>query len=158
MPSNVRLRRKCRVMVTKKPSKRHRILYITLGIIIVLVTGLLIFLYWPASTIPELELNPINSQIYSTLVAIGIEDAVIEAGTDEIFIVYELPETIDKETSWYYIMGSVAENAPSTKIVRIQAYIKGEATEKITVNMEDIQKARSGTISEEEFKTKIEKT
>ncbi len=111
----------------------------------------------PASTI-EVQPNVDNSQIYTLLINGGIPDALVDATPDRTFVSYALPSELDKEGTWYYVMGVVAGAYPETKKVVVQAFVNGEPTEEVAAGMTDVLDFVNNRISENEFKTKLQIT
>ena len=139
----------------KKSHTGLAILLLFFQILVMIVAGFLMFVYWPSEPQPELNVNPINTKVYSSLVAVGIEDAIVDAQQERVVILYRLPATLDKETSWFYVFGAAAVNSPGSEKVVIQALINDAPTEKVTASVADITAARVGTLTEQEFRSKL---
>lgn len=138
----------------EEPKKKSGKKRVVLAIVVVILIGLGVFTFLPTPAEEELTLNPKNSEIYSALVAVGIEEAFVDATEERVIVAYDLPSEIEKEVSWYYIMGTVASIAPDSEKVIIQAFVNDEATEEVTVQMKDIIDFLNERITEEEFKSR----
>lgn len=121
-------------------------LFVIIGVIVMLL---------PVS---EAEVLPseANSHIYSLLVAANIEEALVDSTNERTIVSYDLSDNMEKEVSWFYVMGAVASVVPQSKRIEIQAFVNGEPTESITVQMADALDFANNRISEEEFRTKLQ--
>jgi len=119
---------------------------------VALVFGLL---YEMSATNPEVEENieirEENTQLYAALVAVGIEDAIVDITDERALIRFNLPNNLNKEATWYYIMSASAAIAPETDKIIIQTYENYERREEVTVNTTDVIALINGSITMEEF-------
>ena len=119
---------------------------------VALVFGLL---YEMSATNPEVEENieirEENTQLYAALVAVGIEDAIVDITDERALIRFNLPNNLNKEATWYYIMSASAAIAPETDKIIIQTYENYERREEVTVNTTDVMALINGSITMEEF-------
>ena len=97
-----------------------------------------------------------NSHIYSLLVAGNIEEALVDSTSERTIVSYDLPANLDKEASWYYVMGVVASIAPESKRIEIQAFVNDAPTELVTVQMVDVLDFVNNRTTEDNFKTKLQ--
>ncbi len=125
---------------------------LVLGLIVVVVGGLM---FLPAPT-GEVVLNEKNSEIYSLLVAGGINESMVDATPQRVLIQYDLPEDLDKEASWYFAMGAAAAASPESQKVIVQAFVGGNATEKVSVKTKDVLDYLARNITDLEFVNKFE--
>lgn len=129
--------------------------WIFLAVLILIFGSLAAFIFIPTPAEEEIVLNPINSDIYSALVAIGIKDAFVDMTQERVIVSYDLPANIQKEASWYYVMGVVASTSSNSGKVIIQAYVNSKATEEVTVQMIDIQEFLNEQLTDAEFTSKL---
>ena len=97
-----------------------------------------------------------NSHIYALLVAGNIEDALVDSTAERTIVSYDLPANLDKEASWYYVMGIVASIAPETKRIELQAFVNDQPTEQVTVQMADVLDFVNNRTTEDNFKAKLQ--
>ncbi len=121
--------------------------------LIVIIVGAYMFI--PAPT-GEVVLNEKNSEIYSLLVAGGINESMVDATSERVLIQYDLPDGMEKEASWYFAMGAAAAASPDSDKVVVQAFVADKATEKISVKIKDVLDLLAGKISDAEFSEKVE--
>jgi len=119
---------------------------------VALVFGLL---YEMCATNPgveeNIEIHEENTQLYAALVAVGIEDAIVDITDERALIRFNLPNNLNKEATWYYIMSASAAIAPETDKIIIQTYENYERREEVTVNTTDVMALINGNITMEEF-------
>ena len=128
---------------------------VTILVLSVIAAAALFFLSQPDAQAKEVELEDKNSAIYSLLVAGGIKDALVDATQERVIVDYELPFSMDKQASWFYVMGSVAAVSSSSEMIVLQASQGGIASEKMTVKMADALDFLNNKTSEERFKGKM---
>lgn len=125
------------------------------GILLVLALGIALVTL-PSATPSEVQPSASNSAIYALLVNGGIPDALVDATLDRTFISYSLPSALDKEGTWYYVMGVAAGAYPETKKVTVQAYVNEEPTEEVTAEMADVLDFVNNRVTEAQFKAKLQ--
>ena len=123
-----------------------------LAAVIFLVIGILYIV--PSPKEEEVIPNPKNTELYTLLANVGIEDALVDITKDRALIRYELPENMSKEASQYYIMLAAATITNSSKIV-IQVYENFTPLEEVVVSTDDVLAFMNGTITYEEFEKRI---
>ena len=119
---------------------------------VALVFGLL---YEMCATNPgveeNIEIREENTQLYAALVAVGIEDAIVDITDERALIRFNLPNNLNKEATWYYIMSASTAIAPESDKIIIQTYENYERREELTVNTTDAMALINGKITMEEF-------
>lgn len=149
-------KRKNKIEIEKAKPKvgisKKWIAILVLGLIVVVVGGLF---FLPAPT-GEVALNEKNSEIYSLLVAGGINESMVDATPQRVLIQYDLPEELDKEASWYFAMGAAAAASPESQKIIVQALVNGDATEKVSVKTKDVLDFLARNITDLEFVGKFE--
>jgi len=132
--------------------KEKGIIIMLTAFFVALVFGLL---YEMCATNPEVEENieirEENTRLYAALVAVGIEDAIVDITDERALIRFNLPNNLNKEATWYYIMSASAAIAPETDKIIIQTYENYERREEVTVNTTDVIALINGSITIEEF-------
>src|SRR3989338_725966 len=94
-------------------------IFIVIGVLIaILVAGAAVIYLLP--TPQAVSVNEKNNEIYSLMVAGGIEDAVVDATADRVLVTYDLPANLAKEASWFHTMGAVAAAVPESKALIIE--------------------------------------
>ena len=131
---------------------KKKIAILVLALIVIVIGG---YMFLPAPT-GEVVLNEKNSDIYSLLVAGGINESMVDATVERVFIAYDLPAELEKEASWYFVMGAAAAASPESEKIVVQAFVADKATEKISVKMKDVLDLLAGKISDAEFAGKVE--
>ena len=131
---------------------KKKIAILVLALIVIVIGG---YMFLPAPT-GEVVLNEKNSDIYSLLVAGGINESMVDATVERVFIAYDLPDGMEKEASWYFVMGAAAAASPESEKIIVQAFVADKATEKISVKMKDVLDLLAGKISDAEFAGKVE--
>ena len=131
---------------------KKKIAILVAALIVIIIGG---YMFIPAPT-GEVVLNEKNSEIYSLLVAGGINESMVDATHEGVLIQYDLPDGMEKEASWYFAMGAAASASPESEKIIVQAFVNDKATEKISVKMKDVLDLLAGKISDEEFAGKVE--
>lgn len=132
--------------------EKKKIAILVLALIVIIIGG---YMFLPAPT-GEIILNEKNSEIYSLLVAGGINESMVDATPERVLIQYDLPEGMEKEASWYFVMGAAAAALPESEKVVAQAFVADKATEKVSVKMKDVLDLLAGKINDAEFAGKVE--
>ena len=141
-----------------KQKKKSGLKAILLGIvflILIIIAGVGILFALPTKTVEEIKLDEKNSNIYSALVAEGISEAFVDATEERVRVIYDLPSSLDKEASWYYVMGVVASISPESKRVIIQASVNGKSGEEVAAQIKDVVDFVDARITEGTFKSKL---
>ncbi|MFH0713328.1 MAG: hypothetical protein V1722_02220 [Candidatus Micrarchaeota archaeon] len=125
---------------------------IVIGIVVIIVLAILVINFWPVPQ--ELSANEKNSEIYSALVASGIEDAVVDVTQNQVIVAYELPANIDKDASQFFVMGTVAASTPEVENLKIETH-SGQTVETVTVKIKDVTDFLGGRLSEPAFRAKM---
>ena len=128
---------------------------IPLVIVAVLVVVLLI-LSIPTPKEPEIQPNPLNTQLYNTLSELGIEDAVVDVTAERTVVRYNLPENMSKEDAEISIMQVAAEISINSGKIIIQTYENFKPVEEVIVGTNDVLAFMEKTITYEEFRKRIE--
>ena len=117
------------------------------GMIIIMFTAFFValvfgLLYEMCATNPgveeNIEIREENTRLYAALVAVGIEDAIVDITDERALIRFNLPNNLNKGATWYYIMSASAAIAPETDKIIIQTYENYERREEVTVNTTDV--------------------
>ena len=140
--------------IESKPSggiSKKKIAILVLVLLLIIVGA---YMFIPAPT-GEVALNEKNSEIYSLLVAGGINESMVDATPAAVIIQYDLPAGMEKEASWYFAMGAAAAASPESEKIIVQAFVNDKATEKISVKTKDILDLLSKKISDADFQGKI---
>ena len=123
---------------------------------VALVSGLL---YEMCATNPgieeNIEIREKNTRLYAALVAVGIEDAIVDITDERALIRYNLPPNLNAEATWYYIISASAIIAPETEKIIIQTYVNYEPREEVTVNTTDVIALMNEDITMEDFKEMV---
>ncbi len=132
--------------------------FIVIGVLIaILVAGAVVIYLLP--TPQAVSVNEKNSEIYSLMVAGGIENAVVDVTADKVLVTYNLPADLDKEASWFHTMGAVAAAVPNGKTLIIEThYRSGNGQNKIdtlTVQIKDVTDFLGGRLTEMQFRAKV---
>lgn len=127
---------------------------IPLVIVAVLVVVLLI-LSIPTPKEPEIQPNPLNTQLYNTLSELGIEDAVVDVTAERTVVRYNLPENMSKEDAEISIMQVAAEISINSGKIIIQTYENFKPVEGVIVGTNDVLAFMEKTITYEEFRERI---
>ena len=128
---------------------------IPLVIVAVLVVVLLI-LSIPTPKEPEIQPNPLNTQLYNTLSELGIEDAVVDVTAERTVVRYNLQENMSKEDAEISIMQVAAEISINSGKIIIQTYENFKPVEEVIVGTNDVLAFMEKTITYEEFRKRIE--
>ena len=136
-----------------KPGISKKKIALLVMALIILIVGAYLFL--PAPT-GEVVLNEKNSEIYSLLVAGGINESMVDATQQRVMIQYDLPEELDKEASWYFAMGAAAASSPESEKIIVQALVGGNPTEKVSVKTKDVLDYLARNITDLEFVNRFE--
>ncbi len=131
---------------------KKKIAILVLALIVIIIVG---YMFLPAPT-GEVVLNEKNSEIYSLLVAGGINESMVDATAERVLIQYDLPDGMEKEASWYFAMGAAAAASPDSEKVVVQAFVADKATEKVSVKTKDVLDLLSKKITDEEFSARVE--
>ncbi len=131
---------------------KKKIAILVLALIVIIIAG---YMFLPAPT-GEVVLNEKNSEIYSLLVAGGINESMVDATAERVFIAYDLPEGMEKEASWYFAMGAAAAASPDSEKVVVQAFVNDKATEKVSVKIKDVLDLLAMKITDSEFSQRVE--
>lgn len=131
---------------------KKKIAILVVALIVLIIGG---YMFLPAPT-GEIVLNEKNSEIYSLLVAGGINESMIDATAERALIQYDLPEGMEKEASWYFVMGAAAAASPESEKIIVQAFVSEKATQKVSVKMKDVLDLLAGKITDSEFAEKVE--
>lgn len=126
-----------------------------LSIMLLLVIGCALIMILPTFEKEDIVPSDLNSDIYSLLVAVGISDALVDVTPERVAVVYELPADLDEETANYYAIGAVAGAAPDSEKIVLQPHAKGVPGETVTVAMDDINGFIGGSITDEEFGSRL---
>ncbi|HLE07047.1 MAG TPA: hypothetical protein VI933_00305 [archaeon] len=150
--SNKKIEEKVEEAKPKAGIGKKKIAILVLALIVIIIVG---YMFIPAPT-GEIILNEKNSEIYSLLVAGGINESMVDATAERVLIQYDLPEGMEKEASWYFVMGSAAAASPESEKVVAQAFVGENPTEKVSVKTKDVLDLLAGRINDAEFAGKVE--
>jgi len=103
----------------------------------------------------NIEIREKNTQLYAALVAVGIEDAIVDITGERALIRYNLPPNLNTEATWYYIMSASTAIAPESDKIIIQTYENYEWREEVTVNTTDVMALMNEDITMEDFKEMV---
>ncbi len=126
-----------------------------IGIVALLVIIVIIVMIMPVGG-EQVVASEVNSHIYALLVAGNIEEALVDSTMERTIVSYDLPANLEKEASWYYVIGVVASIAPETKRIELQAFENNQPTEQVTVQIADVLDLANNRTTEAQFRSKME--
>lgn len=145
----------------KKERKPHKKLWAIIIIVLVLVIGASVFLFFimpsqeeePAE-FSEPEAGMEETALYQALLENGIEDAVAEFQEKQVLVSFELPQGLDEQKTAYFVLGLAGGMAEPSQEVIVEIF-SGNTSKIYSVKAETIQKLAAKEISENEFETAV---
>ncbi len=128
---------------------------IVVFLVLIALVAMVTFLYLPAPSEEEINPDPLNNELYSELMRIGIRDAVVDITDERALIRYNLPEGMSREDTELSIMKAAATIAPDSDKIVIQTYENFKPVEEVTIGTSDVLDFMEKTITYEEFKNRI---
>jgi len=124
----------------------------TIVCLLVLPMILIITVYnWPVVNADLLFAEPVNSQMFSALSEIGVQNSNTIIEEETIKVIYQLPENFEMQLVEMYILGIVSTIAPYKEDIIIITYSGEEKRNEINVNMDNILAYKRKEISISDF-------
>lgn len=102
-----------------------------------------------------------NTRLYETLASGGLNESLVDITSERVLVRYNLDAPVDAATSeWalWFTVGAVYSVAPQSERLVIQEYHDLEPVAEIEILMDDIESLVAGSLTEEEFESRMQRT
>jgi hypothetical protein len=76
--------------------------------------------------------------IFNDLNSSGIGEPLIDVTPERVLVMYDIPAGMDKDNTYYFIMGVAARASPESGRIEIRAYNSSGLIETVSADMKDV--------------------